>query len=402
MSNLTITNAAVVLADRVLDHATVRVDDGRITAIEPGPISSVTAQATIVDADGAWLIPGVVDLHNDNLEYEIHPRIKANLPLPFALSNMERRLAGAGVTTEFHGIGFQEIPNKQRSIEDAQIKAAFIADREGEVRPVRHHILHRLDVWTPGSLDAALPTLRRAQTPYLSLDDHTPGQGQQRDVEKLIAWLEALPKDAVDGPIDRAAIIADMQAKLTDTESVPAFYREIATELMQTPLVIASHDDDTVAKVDAQAVLGARVAEFPITMEAAQHARDRGMTILVGAPNIVRGGSQSGNLSAIDLAAAGLVDAICADYHAPSIIPAAFRLVDQGMRDLPSAIAMITRNPARAVGLEDRGEIAIGKLADLALVRVDDLGMPQVEATFTGGRTTMTFARSGNVPAGVA
>ena len=170
LNSLMVTNATVVLTDQVLEGATVRVDDGIIIAVDPGPVNATTEQAQVVDADGAYLIPGVVDLHNDNLEFEIHPRANANLPLPFALSSMERRLASSGVTTEFHAISFQDRPNKKRSITDAEAKAAFIARFDDDPRHgVRHHILHRLDVRSPDSLEAALPSLRRVRVPYVSL-----------------------------------------------------------------------------------------------------------------------------------------------------------------------------------------------------------------------------------------
>ena len=395
MSNLTVTNATVVLPDQILERATVRVDDGRITVIEPTALSSVTEQAAVIDADGAYLIPGIVDLHNDNLEFEIHPRVNANLPLPFALSTMERRLAGAGVTTEFHSISFQDRLDKARTVGEAGIKAAYIADLDDNPhRAVRHNILHRLDVRTEGSLETALPSLRRVKTPYVSLNDHTPGQGQYRDVDRLIRMAEQSQKarGRIEA-INREWYLERMRTNLADTETVPAFYGSIAEELTRTPMFIATHDDDTIEKVHAQLVLGATVNEFPITFEAAQYARDHGMMILVGAPNVLRGSSQSGNISARDLVEAGLADGICADYHAPCLIPAAFKLFELGLCDLPAAIAKITSNPANAVGLTDRGEIAIGKLADLTIVRVDDLGIPQVEATFLEGRPSLTFAR---------
>lgn len=399
--SLIIVNARVVLPDAVLDRATVRVDDGRISAIEETALSPAPGQAAgpaIVDADGALLIPGVVDLHNDNLEFEIHPRHNANLPLPFALATMERRLAGAGVTTEFHAVSFQERLDKHRSVVDAETKAAFLAEcDDSPARPVRHNILHRLDVRTEGSLASALPTLQRVRTPYVSLNDHTPGQGQYRDVDRLIRMAEASRTARGDfTPVEASWYLDRMRANLENTDAVDAFYASIAEALAHTPMVISTHDDDTIQKVEAQRILGATVAEFPVTIEAAQYARDGGMAIVVGAPNIVRGGSQSGNLNATDLVAAGLADAICADYHAPCLIPAALKLVELGLRDLPAAIAMITRNPARAVGLDDRGEIAIGQLADLALVRIDRFGLPQVEATFIEGRQVLAFNRAGD------
>ncbi len=394
MQHVTVTNASVVLPDQILEGATVRIEAGIIAAIDHGPLDSRTRSDHVVDADGAYLMPGVVDLHNDNLEFEVNPRANANLPLPFALSSMERRLAGAGVTTEFHAISFRDRPNKNRSVADAEAKAAYIAQFDDDPRHgVRHHILHRLDVRSQDSLTAALPTLRQVRVPYISLDDHSPGQGQYRDVERLIRMAQ-------DDHAARSAKAADpdwyrqrMIAAQADAETVPAFYRRVAEALATLPVIVATHDDDTAEKVDQQLVLGASVAEFPVTFEAARHAREHGMTIVVGAPNIVRGGSQSGNLNAVDLIAAGLADVICADYHAPCLVPAAFRLWRDGVLDLPAAIRMITLNPARAVGLRDRGAIAPGLAADLAIVRLDNEGWPHVEATFVDGRSAFHFAR---------
>lgn len=403
MSNLTVINATVVLFDQILEHATVRVENGVISGIDtassPSTRTTASGEEIVIDADGAYLIPGIVDLHNDNLEFEIHPRANANLPIPFPLSTMERRLAAAGVTTEFHAVSFQERRDKNRSIGDAESKAAYIARFDDDPRHgVRHHILHRLDVRTPDALESALPTLRRVRVPYISLNDHTPGQGQYRDVDRFIEMANQSQSARSDKQTDPEWYHERMRTNLADTETVPGFYRRLAGELVRFPMIVSTHDDDTVAKVDEQLVLGATIAEFPITIEAAQHARDHGMTIIVGAPNIVRGGSQSGNLNATELVAAGLADAICADYHAPCLIPSAFRLVRDGLLDLPAAIRMITFAPAHAVGLADRGEIAIGKLADLALVRLDRDGWPHVEATFAGGIPAFTFTRHPESP----
>lgn len=386
------TNAAVVLVDRVLPRATVIVQDGLVADIVEG--ASRAAGPNVIDADGAFLLPGVVDLHNDNLEFEIHPRSSANLPLPFALATMERRLAAAGVTTEFHAISFQEQVRKGRTISEAGERAAFIADYDdSSARPVRHHILHRLDMRTPGVLESALPSLRRVRVPYVSLNDHTPGQGQYRDVEHLIAMADTNRAMRGNETVDSNWYRERMRRSMADTETVPAFYRTMAEATSHVPMTISTHDDDTVEKVDEQLRLGATVAEFPITIEAAAHARRNGMAIIIGAPNVVRGGSQSGNLPAHELVRQGLADIICADYHAPSLIPAAFRLADDGLLGLPEAVRMITRTPSQTVGLTDRGEIAPGLLADLCLVRRDATGWPHVERTFVAGRESFTFRR---------
>ena len=393
MQTCVITNAAVVLTDRVIPRGAVEIRDGLIADLTEGPSRAIGPD--VIDADGAFLMPGVVDLHNDSLEFEIHPRSLANLPLPFALATMERRLAAAGVTTEFHAVSFQEQVRKGRSVSEAEDRAAFIAGYDDSpARAVRHHILHRLDMRTPGVLESALPSLRRVRVPYVSLNDHTPGQGQYRDVERLIAMADANRAMRGDASVDSDWYRERMRRGMEDIETIPAFYRTVFEASSHVPMIISTHDDDTVAKVDEQLRLGATIAEFPITIEAASHARRHGMAIIVGAPNIVRGGSQSGNLSAHELVRQGLADIICADYHAPSLIPAAFRLVDDGLLTLPDAVRMISRAPALAVGLTDRGEIGPGLLADLCLVRRDAAGWPHVETTVVAGRQSFAFRRS--------
>ena len=391
--SLMIVNARAVLPDRVLDEATVVVREGRITAITSGPGSAADTPTT-VDAGGAWLLPGIVDLHNDALETEINPRAAATLPLPFAFATLERRLAAAGVTTEFHALSFNDDARHVRSLESARAQAAWIVPfNDSPQRAVRHNILHRLDLLTPDALDAALPSLTAVRHPFVSLNDHTPGQGQFHDVERLIAQ-DAARNRWTDGQSREHGVYGEMMRRAReDTTTVPALYRRLAELRATVPLVVATHDDDTPERVAEQRQMAPATAEFPLTLEIARLLRIHGVQIEVGAPNIVRGGSQSGNLAATDLVAAGLADIICADYHAPSLIPAAFILERDHGLDLPAAIAMVTRTPARAVGLTDRGEIAVGQSGDLALVRMSRDGWPQVERTWVVGRSVFTFQR---------
>lgn len=387
-----ITNATVVLADQVLERATVYVGDGLVTGIGADIVGPSLEMDEVIDAGGAYLLPGIVDLHNDSLEFEVNPRVRANLPLPFALANLERRYAAAGITTGFHAISFAEKPDKERSVTSAAERAAFIAQVDAALlRPVDHQVLHRIDVRNPDALDVIFASLSRLKVCYVSLNDHTPGQGQYRDLRRFLDMNAR--SMARRGGVSRTQenLEARMAAAAADTETVPDVYRRVREEAVHQPIVIATHDDDTPEKVDAQWEIGATVAEFPVTIEAARRAREHGMTIVIGAPNIIRGGSQSGNLAAADLLDLDLADVICADYHAPSVLAAALRIARDGMRDLPSAIRMVTRNPALAVGLDDRGEIAPGLRADLVLARLDDNGFPHVEATWIAGRRTFAF-----------
>jgi alpha-D-ribose 1-methylphosphonate 5-triphosphate diphosphatase len=211
--------------------------------------------------------------------------------------------------------------------------------------------------------------------------------------------MKAYEETRGNAPLDVDGMLSTMAARAADTETLPAIYARLRTENAKKPLIIATHDDDSPTKVNLGWDLGARVAEFPVTVEAGQRQRELGMPIMVGAPNIVRGGSQSGNLDARDLIKLGLADIICADYHVPSLLPAAFRLVDEGLMDLPAAIRMLTVNAARAVGLRDRGAIQPGLQADVILVRMSRSGVPSVEQVFRVGRPVFSFAEPSRTPA---
>lgn len=387
MDDLLIRNATVVLPEGVLEGGAVVVRNGVIAEVA-GEASAVDMRADAeIDADGAYLLPGIVDLHNDSLEFEINPRPQANFPLPLAFANAERRLIAAGVTTEFHAIAFMDRVAAQRTVVGAAGRGAYVAElqRRG-CQTIDHHVLHRIDVWSPEHLDLVFESLQRLPVRYVTLNDHTPGQGQYSSVEKHVermreyAAIRGTAQPDVDDLHRRIAVRA------SDTWTVPQVYARVRDEAARRPMVIGTHDDDTPAKVDAQYAIGASIAEFPVTLDAAYRARERGMAIVVGAPNIVRGGSQSGNLDASELFARGLADIICADYHAPSLLSAAFRLVRDGYLDRPAAIRTITLNPARAVGLTDRGAIEPGLRADLILVRENEDGVPCVEAVFCLGR----------------
>jgi alpha-D-ribose 1-methylphosphonate 5-triphosphate diphosphatase len=395
MNEFAIVNATIVLPDRVLDGGAVRVKDGLIAEATPTAAALGERPANQIDAVGAYLLPGIVELHNDGYEYELNPRPGANIPAPLAFATFERQLVSAGVTTEFHAISFMNRPSTGRSVSAAERASTYIAElRKDGFRPVDHQILHRLDVWSPDVLDMVFASVDRMPVRYLSLNDHTPGQGQFRDIDGYIARMKAYEETRGNTPLDVDGMLATIAERAADTETLPAIYGRLRAEHERRPLMIATHDDDSPQKVDFGWGLGARVAEFPVTVEAARRQRELGMPIMVGAPNIVRGGSQSGNLDARELIRLGLVDVICADYHAASLLPSAFMLADEGLMDLPTAVRMLSFNPARAVGLTDRGAIVPGLSADLVLARIDAAGFPSVEQAFRAGRQVFSFART--------
>lgn len=387
-----LTNANVVLPDRVIPGGAVLIDRGFIAAIVEARHQLPGVPPEEVDAGDAFLIPGIIDLHNDSLETEINPRPGANLPLEFALTTLERRLAASGVTTEFHAISFMNMEKSSRTVAQAAERSGYVSGQHDHPgRMVEHHVLHRLDVWNPDAMDSLFDSVGRMHTGYVSLNDHTPGQGQYRDVARYTQFMQQWRQQRGGATLGEDEIHQKISSRGADGSTIPSVYARVHAERQARPFVLSTHDDDSPEKVDRQWEIGASIAEFPVTMDAAVRARERGMSIVVGAPNIVRGGSTSGNMDAVDLVAAGLADIICADYHAPSLLVAAFRLVEEGLLDLPAAIRMLTANPARAVGLDDRGSIEPGKRADLALVRLGASGTPMVEALYRRGHMVMAM-----------
>lgn len=392
MNSFAITNAAVVLPREIIQGGAVAVRDGVITQVARSASALGQRPDHQIDADGAYLMPGIVDLHNDGLEFEANPRPNANLPLELALDTLERRLVAAGVTTELHAIAFMERASTARTVSGAVRNSDYIAGLAGAPRAVDHQILHRLDVWSPQNMDDVFHSLARMPVRYLSLNDHTPGQGQFGDLDVYVKRMEAYRDQRGTAGPDVAALRELIAERAADSETLAGVHARVRAEAAALPMVIATHDDDSAAKVDLGWELGARVAEFPVNVQAAERARQLGMPIVVGAPNIVRGGSQSGNVDAVELFRLGLADIICADYHPPSLLPAAFSLVEHGVLDLPAAIRTLTLNPARAVGLDDRGAIELGLAADLIVVRPSASGLPFVEAAFRAGRAVFSFS----------
>lgn len=396
-SPLILHNARVVLAEEIVESAGVLVD-GRIRAVldsQRACAEEIANGAESLDADGGYVMPGVIDLHNDALEFEVNPRPGASLPLPFAFDNLERRLVASGITTEFHAVAFMDRPREKRSVEIGVERAAFVGSASN-VRPraVDHQVLHRIDVWHPHALDAVFASLGTLGVRYASLNDHTPGQGQYRDLQRFLAMREQSS-----GERGEAEVQQRIKERAADLETVPHVHRRVADATRDLGVVLASHDDDSIEKVDGQCAIGASVNEFPVTVEVAEHARAQGMSIVVGAPNIVRGGSQSGNLAASELLTRGLADVICADYHAPSILAAAFKVSQSGWASLPEAVRMVSLNAARAVRLGDRGAIQPEMRADLIVVDVDGSGFPHVRASVLDGQRVFAYRPSSHSPA---
>ena len=369
-----LTNARIVLPDRVL-HGTVVMDGARIVAAEPGASHAPGA----VDMDGDMLIPGVVDLHTDNLERQVQPRSNARWPSRSAMVAHDAQCAAAGVTTVLDALclgdlGFDK--DRIRTFREGVIDGDALA---GTGLLKSEHFLHlRCEMPALDVIALLDPVADHPRVRMISLMDHSPGVGQYANLDRYRA-LRA--KEGVDPATIERRIgeLVEQRARLRDPNR-----RALLERVRPGGTVLASHDDRTAEEVDENHRDGIRISEFPVTMEAARAAQAHGMQVIAGAPNIVRGGSHSGNVAAADLVRERAVDAFASDYVPASLVEAAFGCVRDTAITLPEAIALVTDSPARMAGLADRGRIAAGYRADLVRVRVHD-GLPIVRQVWRAG-----------------
>jgi alpha-D-ribose 1-methylphosphonate 5-triphosphate diphosphatase len=374
LGELVLTNARIVLVNEVLEGS-VRVDGGVITDIG-------TPSRTGVDLDGDYLIPGLVELHTDHLEthYAPRPRVRWN-PIA-AVQAHDAQIAASGITTVLDAIRIGLDEQTDIGAEDMLIlaKAIDAGNKAGRLR-AEHHIHLRCEVSAPDCLESFLAIKDDPQVRLASLMDHAPGQRQFASIDAYKIYYQGKTK------MTNAELDAFTQRRNQQSQQFAGKHRRAIAEICHDKgIVLASHDDATRDHVEEAVTLGIQVAEFPTTVEAAKASRQAGMSILMGGPNVVRGGSHSGNVSARALAEADLLDILSSDYIPFSMLQSAFSLVDsvEGI-SLPKAIQLVTKRPAEAGGFSDRGEIALGKRADFVHLRVED-GVPIVATVWRQGR----------------
>lgn len=368
------TNARIVLEDSIIE-GTISIRDGVIADISEGRVVSGD------DFDGDYLMPGLVELHTDHLEQHYSPRPGVRWNTVAAIQAHDAQVATSGITTVFDCLrmGADEDGGFDRGEMRAMADSIAAAGREGRLRA--EHLLHlRCEVSADNVLEHFSDFETDPHVRLVSLMDHAPGQRQFKTMDQYTLYYQkkrGLSDEAF------ARFVAKRQEESL-RNSTP-HRNAIASVCSGRGITIASHDDVTPEHVDEAIVNGVRLAEFPTSIEAAKASHGAGMSVLMGAPNIVRGKSHSGNIAARDLAGLGVLDVLSSDYVPFSLLHAPFVLADEveGV-SLPAAIAMVTATPARTVGLDDRGRIAPGLRADLVRVRHDH-GVPVVRGVWRGG-----------------
>ncbi|MBB4006832.1 alpha-D-ribose 1-methylphosphonate 5-triphosphate diphosphatase [Allorhizobium taibaishanense] len=373
---LILTNATLVLADR-MQEGTVEIENGRIVGLGP-----VTRASDAIDMGGDLLIPGLVDIHTDHFEKHVFPRHHVRWNYMTAALAHDAQIIGAGITTVFDSlcVGAAEDGSERAEILAPMIEALEKAQAAGMLRA--EHLVHlRCEV-----IDPQTPALMEANIGHdlvrvISVMEHLPGIRQTRDLDTYLAKVAKLRGEALS--VTTARVNDMIVAKREIGQKIRPQVVDIAKR-HNMPLL--SHDDTDIEHVDLAADEGVAISEFPCTLEAAREARRRGMQIVGGAPNIVRGGSQSGNLAVRDLLLEGLCDILASDYVPRALLDAPFVIAADAdlAYDLPAAIRMVTKTPAEAAGLMDRGEIAPGKRADLLQVSRHD-GHPFIKRIWREG-----------------
>jgi alpha-D-ribose 1-methylphosphonate 5-triphosphate diphosphatase len=373
---------AVLVTPEAASPGTLVIHDGRIAEIG----DRRTGAAGAADLEGDLLLPGLIDLHTDNMERHFFPRPGVHWPSPLgAVLAHDREVIGAGITTVLDAISCGDYDTGgARGIMLNEAIATLSRAKDAGLLAADHLLHLRCETSDGAMLDMVEPHAKNPLLALMSLMDHTPGQRQWRDLaiyrnyrrtKKNIVWTDAE--------------FAEHLKKVTAfrDEHAPRFARRIREIAQAHAIPLASHDDTTLADVEGSAAAGITISEFPTTIEAAERARALGQGIAMGSPNVVLGRSHSGNVGAADLHARGLVDMLCSDYVPASLLESIFHLVRSGT-PLPDAAKLGSQNVANALGLKDRGAIEVGRRADFIRVRLVD-GHPVLRGVWREGRQVM-------------
>ncbi|WP_280550017.1 alpha-D-ribose 1-methylphosphonate 5-triphosphate diphosphatase [Halomonas sp. 11-S5] len=372
-----LTNARLILDDEVC-LGSLKIRDGRIAGIDDTPSRHPGA----LDCQGDYLMPGMVELHTDNMEKYFQPRPKVAWPgRPAALAH-DAQMAASGITTVFDALSIGDVDEQSMRhgalLDMVDSLQAIMTD---DMARIDHRLHLRCEVCHPETLSRFEALAGSPLLGLVSLMDHAPGQRQFASLEAYRTYYQGKYR------FSDEALEAFIEKQLANSVLYSSAHRRAIAEACQARgLALASHDDATIEHVAESVEYGTRVAEFPTTREAAEASHRHGLAVMMGAPNVVRGGSHSGNIAAEELVRLGVLDVLSSDYYPAALLDAVFRIA--GMAEgypLPQAVATATRTPAEAVGLTDRGRLAPGLRADLLRVRVVD-DHPLVQRVWCAGR----------------
>jgi alpha-D-ribose 1-methylphosphonate 5-triphosphate diphosphatase len=365
-------NVTLVLPDGVYQNSAISSKNGVISEIETGKRLAEFPTGFVV-------IPGLIDLHGDMLEREIEPRPSSRFPVELALDELDKRHVASGITTAYLALSFADFAERDDNLRlnarMVEVVEAVMARRDSLSCDTKVHA--RFEIMNPEAAPLLEEMISKKQVEMVSLMDHTPGQGQFRDLENYVLYMMKWLK------VGRDAAQKELERQLAQSKTWESV-QEICRLAKEHSLPVASHDDDTEGKVSLMQELGVTISEFPVTLEAAKAAKAHRMHTLMGAPNALRGRSHSGNLSAVEALRYEQLDALASDYYPASMLHAAFELFRKGLAPLHETVRLVSYKPACAAMLANKGSLEVGKDADLVVLQYGSA--PKVVATFRAGQ----------------
>ncbi len=363
MNQLVLTNARIVTEDQCF-LGTLVIDEGIITAIDRGP----TRMEGAINCESDHLLPGLIELHTDNLEKHVTPRPGVRWPTLAAAMSHDAQIVASGVTTVLDALTLGDIVEGSDRLRN--LKGMIGAITEGVGRNLlraRHYLHLRCEVSYDELESLLMPVIDEPLVRLVSLMDHAPGQRQFKDTDSYARYY----RDSFKLEEGTFQLLMERHAR-SSQERAPGHRAMVIAACQERNLPMASHDDTTPEHVAESLESGMHIAEFPTTAEAAALSHEGGLSVMMGAPNLVRGQSHSGNVSAMDMAEAGTLDILSSDYMPSSLLMAVHKLWRTARWHLPDAVALVTANPARAAGLSRLGVLQGGYIGDVVRVRFED------------------------------
>lgn len=380
-----ITNGLIVTEETILQGYDLLIQGDRIARVALQGEIEPDDSMEIIDAGGGYVAPGFIDIHSDYIEYMAAPRPTSLMDFMLSIRETERHLITHGITTIYHSLSLYTSGDFSyrpiREPENMKRLVDLIDQVQNGNHLVRHRLHARFEIGSLDKLDYLKDNILAKKVHLISFMDHTPGQGQYRDLNTFRNTLKGY-NDLSNEQIDTIVARHQNKPKLT-WEGM----QEIARMAKENEIVIASHDDDTVEKLEFVQSLGAVISEFPITLEVAKKAKENGMFTVAGAPNVILGGSHNGNLSAVEAVKHRSIDILCSDYFPAAMLHAVFSLANKYQLDLAEMFKLVSLNPAKALNIDaEIGSIREGKKADLLIIKKLEPEFPVITSVFVDGK----------------
>ncbi len=377
-----IKNGKIVTEYGIKEGLSLVINEDKIEGIF---IDSYTdKESVVIDSKGGYIAPGFIDIHSDYIELMTSPRPTSVMNFDVGIRETEKALASCGITTMYHSLSLVKDDefSKKPIRESKNVKGLLEKINENSLNLIRNKFHGRLEIDNLGQVDNLKEYIKEGKVQLLSIMDHSPGQGQYRDLEIYKNTLKGYRKDISEEEIESILENHKNKEKLT-LENI----KELIELGRENGISVASHDDDTVEKLNLVKEMGVNISEFPIKLEVAKKAREKGMFTVAGAPNVLLGGSHSGNLSAAEGVLNGYIDILCSDYYPQGMLHSVFILSEKYGLDLCEMFKLVTLNPAKAVGIDkELGSIQKGKKADILIINRDKDGSPIVSKTIVNGK----------------